>query len=93
MVTYPIRGIRRKRRERLIFDNNLANFMADATFMYAVTAGIFVFLVAILFGSRATRKRHATGKESTESESESSGNSNEGRRIKRFRSDGTPVYD
>jgi hypothetical protein len=68
--------------------------MADATFMYAVTAGIFVFLVAILFGSRAARKRHGTEKESIETESGSSAdNSSEGRRIKRFRSDGTPVYD
>jgi hypothetical protein len=33
--------------------------MADAVFMYAVTAGIFVFLTAILFGSRA--KRYSSG--------------------------------
>ena len=31
--------------------------MADSMFMFYVTAGIFVFLVAILFGSRAKRYR------------------------------------
>jgi thiosulfate reductase cytochrome b subunit len=31
--------------------------MAEETFMFAVTAGVFVFLVAILFGSRARRYR------------------------------------
>jgi hypothetical protein len=68
--------------------------MADATFMYGVTAGIFAFLVAILFGSRATRKRQGSDKGSTETEQDSSGgNEGEGRRIKRFRSDGTPVYE
>jgi hypothetical protein len=29
--------------------------MAEETFMFAVTAGIFAFLVAVLFGSRARR--------------------------------------
>ena len=29
--------------------------MAEETFMFAVTAGVFVFLVAVLFGSRARR--------------------------------------
>jgi hypothetical protein len=33
--------------------------MADAVFMYEVTAGIFVFLTAILLGSRA--KRYSSG--------------------------------
>jgi hypothetical protein len=31
--------------------------MAEETFMFAVTAGVFVFLVAILFGSRTRRYR------------------------------------
>lgn len=31
--------------------------MADAMFMYAVVAGIFVFLVGIVFGARAKRYR------------------------------------
>lgn len=38
--------------------------MADSMFMYYVTAGIFVFLVAILFGSRA--KRYSSGYSSAE---------------------------
>ncbi|MFL6479308.1 MAG: hypothetical protein ACJ707_10895 [Nitrososphaera sp.] len=29
--------------------------MAEETFMFAVTAGVFVFLVAVLFGSRVRR--------------------------------------
>jgi hypothetical protein len=29
--------------------------MAEETFMFAITAGVFVFLVAVLFGSRARR--------------------------------------
>ncbi len=69
--------------------------MADATFMYAVTTGIFAFLVAVLFGSRAARKRGEPKDESIETESQpsSSGSGSEGRRIKRFKSDGTPVYE
>ena len=34
--------------------------MADAMFMYEVTAGIFVFLTAICFGSRAKRRGSAS---------------------------------
>lgn len=34
--------------------------MADEMFMYAVTTGIFVFLVAIMFGARA--KRYSSGR-------------------------------
>ncbi|HEV8405945.1 MAG TPA: hypothetical protein VGQ13_08570 [Nitrososphaera sp.] len=40
--------------------------MADAMMTYAIVAGIFVFLTAILFGSRAARKR-SHGKTSVES--------------------------
>ncbi|HXV45879.1 MAG TPA: hypothetical protein VD736_04330 [Nitrososphaera sp.] len=32
--------------------------MADSIMSYAITAGIFAFLTAILFGSRFARKRH-----------------------------------
>lgn len=38
--------------------------MADSMFMFYVTAGVFVFLVAILFGSRA--KRYSSGYSSAE---------------------------
>ena len=39
--------------------------MADAMFMYEVTGGIFVFLTAILFGSRAKRRRSGSDSEHT----------------------------
>jgi hypothetical protein len=82
------------RKENLIFYNNSNNAMADAGFMYTVTAGIFVFLVAVLFGSRAARKRGQRMEGSVETESHSSSSSgSEGRRIKRFKSDGTPAYE
>ena len=37
------------------FKQRLLDEMAEQTFMFAVTAGIFAFMVAILFGSRARR--------------------------------------
>ncbi len=85
-------------RENLIFDSYPSNIMSEETFMYAVTTGIFAFLVAILFGTRAARKRKEPEErpvETTESTfSGSSGGGGEGgRRIKRFKSDGTPVYE
>jgi len=70
--------------------------MAEEMIMYAVTAGIFVFLVAVLFGTRAARKRkepEETTVETTESSSSGSSGSGGGKRIKRFKSDGTPVYE
>jgi hypothetical protein len=45
--------------------------MADATMMFAVTAGIFVFLVAIVFGARA--KRYSSGYSTAEGRAESHG--------------------
>lgn len=62
--------------------------MADAMFMYWVTAGIFAFLVAVVFGSRGARKRHGSGDHMDESHS--SGSESEGKR-KKFKSDGTPA--
>jgi hypothetical protein len=67
--------------------------MADAIFMYGVTTGVFAFLVAVLFVSRGTRRRHGQEKEAAESQSSAGKSSGEGRRIKKFKSDGTPVYD
>jgi hypothetical protein len=68
--------------------------MAEEAFMFTVTAGIFAFLVAVLFGSRAARKRGEPKEGSVETESHpSSGSGSEGRRIKRFKSDGSPVYE
>jgi hypothetical protein len=68
--------------------------MAEEMFMYTVTAGIFAFLVAVLFGTRAARKRKEPEERSVQTESsvsESSGSG--GKRIKRFKSDGSPVYE
>jgi hypothetical protein len=42
--------------------------MAEETFMFAVTTGVFVFLVAVLFGSRA--RRYSQGYMSSEAHSE-----------------------
>jgi len=68
--------------------------MADGMFMYSVTAGIFAFLVAILFGSRGARRRHGSGEDHVEPESHSSsGSGGGGKRIKKFKSDGTPVHE
>ena len=65
--------------------------MADAMFMYSVTAGIFAFLVAILFGSRGARK-HRGSDDPVEPEPHSSSSSGDGgKRIKKFKSDGTPA--
>jgi hypothetical protein len=81
-------------KENLIFDDNASKFMADETFMYAVTTGIFAFLVAVLFGTRAVRKRKEPENRPVETESSYSGSSGSGgKRIKRFKSDGTPVYE
>jgi ABC-type dipeptide/oligopeptide/nickel transport system permease component len=68
--------------------------MAEEMFMYTVTAGIFAFLVAVLFGTRAARKRKEPEDRAVQTESSFSGSSGSGgKRIKRFKSDGTPVYD
>jgi hypothetical protein len=71
--------------------------MAEETFMYAVTTGIFAFLVAVLFGTRAVRKRKEPEDKPVETEPSYSGSSGSsgsgGKRIKRFKSDGTPVYE
>ena len=64
-------------------------------FMYGVTTGIFAFLVAVLFVTRAAHKRKEPENKSVETESNVSGSSSGsgGKRIKRFKSDGTPVYE
>ena len=63
--------------------------MADSMFMYAVTAGVFVFLVGLLAATKGARGRR--GHEETSAAH--SGGSNDEKRIKKFKSDGTPVYD
>lgn len=69
--------------------------MADAMFMYGVTTGIFAFLLAVCVGARAAHKRRGSdeGHGESESPSHSGGSAKEGKRIKKFKSDGTPVYE
>jgi hypothetical protein len=49
----------------------LCGDMADAMFMFSVTAGIFAFLVAVCFGARA--KRYSAGYTPSGGHAESSG--------------------
>ena len=63
--------------------------MAESMFMYGVAAGLFAFLTGVVFAARGARGRHKTeGTAETHS-----GGSGDGKRIKKFKSDGTPVYD
>jgi len=41
--------------------------MADSVMSYAIVAGIFAFLTAVLFGARAKRYSHGYGQTTTES--------------------------
>jgi hypothetical protein len=94
MQSSKLSGYLNSGRENLIFDLKSIIVMAEEVFMYAVTTGIFAFLTAILFGSRAARKRQDRKEDSAVAETESySGSGGEGRRIKRFRSDGSPVNE
>ena len=45
--------------------------MADAMMMFAVTAGIFAFLVAVVFGARA--KRYSSGHKMSGGHAETNG--------------------
>lgn len=65
------------------------NSMADAEFMFGVTAGIFAFLVAILFVSRGARKRRGPEEVAETHSSESS--AKDAKKIRKFKSDGTPA--
>jgi hypothetical protein len=81
-------------KENLIFNNYPTNRMAEEMFMYGVTAGVFAFLVAILFVTRGAHKRKEPENKSVETESHFSGSPGSGgKRIKRFKSDGSPVYE
>ncbi len=64
--------------------------MADAMFMFGVAAGLFAFLAAVTFGSRGARKRRAPVGDNPEPNSNSSGGS---KKAKKFKSDGTPLYE
>jgi cytochrome oxidase Cu insertion factor (SCO1/SenC/PrrC family) len=72
--------------------------MADQMFMFAITAGFMIGLGIILGVARGRRSKTATTEVTNEpsyssSSSTSSGASQEGRRVKRYNSEGKPVYE
>jgi hypothetical protein len=71
--------------------------MADQIFMFATTAGFMVGLGVLLFVVRSRRPKEAkviSGAGSSSTGSSSYGEeSRKGKRIKRYNSDGTPVYE
>ncbi len=60
-------------------------FMADQVFMYATTAGVMIGLGVLLF---VVRGRRSKGVKAT-----ISGHEDRGRKVKRYDSDGRPVYE
>jgi hypothetical protein len=79
--------------DNFIFDSEMASLMADAMLMHGVMAGIFAFLVAVVFGARGARKRRGGGEDNGPESHSSSSSGSQGKRIKKFKSDGTPVYE
>lgn len=82
----------------------IGHTMADEIFMFAVTAGTMAALAALLFISRGrrTRSRSAEIRENVPSSSSSSSTSSSsskknqsenGKKAKKYTSDGKPVYD
>lgn len=77
----------------------IGHTMADEIFMFAVTAGTMAALAALLFISRGrrTRSRSAEIRENVPSSSSSSSSkknqSENGKKAKKYTSDGKPVYD
>jgi hypothetical protein len=73
--------------------------MADQMFMFATMAGTMAAFAAVLFVSRGIRSRANKignkGSSFSPSDSQSSkGNvTNKGKKVKRYNSDGTPVYE
>jgi hypothetical protein len=71
--------------------------MADQMFMFATTAGFMIGLGIILGIARTRRSRtvttEATNESSFSSSSSSSGESQERKKVKRYNSEGKPVYE
>ena len=72
--------------------------MADQIFMFMTTAGTMIGLAALLFVSKGLRARSAglTTSSSAAPPSSSSDNksySNVGRKVKKYTSDGKPIYE
>jgi hypothetical protein len=69
--------------------------MADQMFMFATTAGFMIGLGIILGIARVRRTKTATTEVTSESSysSSSSGESQKEKRVKRYNSEGKPVYE
>ena len=70
--------------------------MADQMFMFATTAGFMIGLGIILGIARTRRSRTVTTEatnESSFSSSSSSGENQERKKVKRYNSEGKPVYE
>ena len=70
--------------------------MADQMFMFATTAGFMIGLGIILGIARTRRSRTVTTEvtnESSFSSSSSSGESQERKKVKKYNSEGKPVYE
>jgi hypothetical protein len=71
--------------------------MADQMFMFATTAGFMIGLGIILGIARTRRTRtvttEVTNESSFSSSSPSSGESQERKKVKRYNSEGKPVYE
>jgi hypothetical protein len=68
--------------------------MADQMFIFATTAGFMIGLGIILGIVRTRRLKTSTAEVTKESSySASSGESQEGKRVKRYNSEGKPVYE
>jgi len=80
----------------------IGHTMADEIFMFAVTAGTMAALAALLFISRGRRTRSRSAEiskneplssSSTSSSSSKKNQSENGKKAKKYTSDGKPVYD
>jgi hypothetical protein len=71
--------------------------MADQMFMFATTAGFMIGLGIILGIARTRRSRtvttEVTNESSFSSSSSSSGESQERKKVKKYNSEGKPVYE
>jgi hypothetical protein len=69
--------------------------MAEQMFMFATTAGFMIGLGIILGIARTRRSRTVTTEATNESSfpSSSSGESQERKKVKRYNSEGKPVYE
>jgi hypothetical protein len=78
--------------------------MADQTFMFMITAGTMIGLAVLLFVSKGRRARSARAIEkerisssapptSSSSRDDKKNNDKAGRKVKKYSSDGKPIYE